>query len=392
MSFPIVILFFLYAFTTLSAESLELYLPHEEPEQNISHKEQFIMWLHNRNSPKDLGLDDPHLPAFLQYKPTHIELPNDYKVPEDFIVINKYLDLRSMRPQRLQNLSSDNLKNLLNYLASIEIKIKYTNTKGKIQSGSKTKLKKHHWEKSNAACALALNMAMQSQSELFVKIVALAPESILSSMHGSLIGLINPLIMADIIGTMLISLEIGTSATTAKHIGNLLQESLVYWVAKDVRKINNYLGTLLSHTIKIIENAGGPFKNQRLGILLGSLLAGTIKHSEGIKSTDEKRIWVIGVVSNFAWAATTFIGAAPIAAPFVAASAGGLSIGAVLSTTILSALDYPRNYTPGIKEIEGNLEMAALELAHSGDTKNKLDTLIMLKYMQAAIHINGLAD
>ena len=374
-----------------------LNLPYEAEEQGPSKKEQFIVWLHNRHSPKHVGIDDPDLPAFMQFRPTLVSLPHGYLVPDNFIIINDYLELRSLTPQILEKLSYADLKNLLNYLATVELEIKYTNNKGDIKSGKKHKIRKtKHWEKSNAATALVLNMVMQSQYELFVTMMALVPEATLPSLHGHLFGLLNPQIMAEIISAMLLRLnnidDVGLSGFLSKQIGLLIRQGLVYWVNKDVRMLNDYLGVLLSEATQAIEKHAGESKEQPLGILLGSVLAGAMKHTEAIKKTDEKRIWVVGIVANLAWAATTFIGAAPMAAPFVAATAGSLSVGAVLSASVLTALDFPRDYTPTIKEIEGSFEMAALEASRSKNLEEKINMLLMFKWMQAAIHINGLSD
>ncbi len=97
----------------------------------------------------------------------------------------------------------------------------------------------------------------------------------------------------------------------------------------------------------------------------------------------KKRIWVIGVISNLVWAATSFIACAPIAAPIAAATAGGISLAAVLSAALYSALDFPRDFNPNIKTIEGNLEIAALESALVQEADVKINILMMLNWMRA---------
>jgi hypothetical protein len=376
----------------LNAQDIKVVTNTKEAVLDLTKKEKFIYKLHNYHSPTHVGFDDPNLPAFLQFKPTLVNMPLGFKVPQDAVVIDDKLELRSLTHHLLQKMSPTELRALIIDLATIEVKIKWSNNKCQTKSGKK----RNHWEKSNAATALALSMAMQYQEELFVAIIAAAPNAILDSIHGHMFGLINPTIMANIISTMLLQLDgdikVGTAGPITRHIAQLIQRGLVYWVNKDIIKLYSYLTNLLSRTVQTIDERSNVSKEQLLGILLGSLLAGTLKHTDAIKVTDEKRIWFIGVVANFAWAATTFIGAAPMAAPFIAATAGGLSVGAVLSTTILTALDYPRNYTPTIKEIEGNFEMAALEAAQAKSFEEKINSLLMLKWMQAAIHVNGLSD
>lgn len=45
----------------------------------------------------------------------------------------------------------------------------------------------------------------------------------------------------------------------------------------------------------------------------------------------------------------------------------------------LRSFDYPHDYTPTIKELEANFEMAALEAAHSKSIEEKTNMLIMIK-------------
>ena len=283
----------------------------------------------------------------------------------------------------------------MDFLASIPIEIKWSDQEGHTQSGKSRKHRAHrfqHWDDSNAAAALALTMGIQSQYAILTNIISLVPDAILPEFRGHMPGLINASMGARIIGHMLAQLDQKNAAQISLTIATLTQQQLAYWVVKDMRKFNPYLAELFNEVVNIIEIVALPSKEAALGLLLGSVLAGTLKHVGGIKKTDERRIWIVGVISNLVWAATAFMSCVPIAAPAAAGAAGGISIMAVLSAALYTALEFPRDYSPNIKTIEGNLEIAALQASLVEDADVKISVLMMLSWMRAAIHVNGLAD
>src|SRR5438046_2843504 len=89
--------------------------------EETSRKKKFIYWLHNRNSPKHLGLDDPHLPCFVKFRPLLLPLPNNYELPKEFLIREDSLDMRSLTPKLLERLSPSDLKILLDYLAHVPV-------------------------------------------------------------------------------------------------------------------------------------------------------------------------------------------------------------------------------------------------------------------------------
>ena len=388
-------LFLVIFFNATLINSAHLSLAVAEAKEDLSKREKLIHWIHNRHSPKHLGLDDPHLPSFVKFRPLMVVLPDYYELPKEFVVKNNALDMRSLTPWVLEKLSTSDFKTLLEFLAHVPAEIKWSDQEGNTCSGKSRKHRAHkfqHWDESNAAAALALTMKIQSQHELFMNMLTLVPEAILPEFHGHMTGLIDATTSAQIIGIMLSQLDQGGSGRIAKTIAALTQQGLAYWVVKDMTKLNPYLAQMLGAVTDIIENIPLQSKEAALGLLLGSVLAGTLKHVEAIKKTDEKRIWIVGVVSNLVWAATSFIACAPIAAPIAAGVAGGVSIAAVLSAALYTALDFPRDYSPNIKTIEGNLEIAALESALVEDVDVRINVLMMLNWMRAAIHLNGFAD
>lgn len=371
-------------------------LPYDEPEHKLTKKERLISWLHTHHSPGHFHSDEHDVPVFIQFKPALVPLPPFYKLPSTFKIVKGDLNLRSITPQMLERLSHPELKRLLSYLATVDVAIQYSDANGEIQSGKKRTIRRSKkWETTNAAAALTLSMALEAQTDLFVTMTSLVPTSVIPAIHDKMFALLNPSVMANLIKAMLFQLDgedIGRAKPMAREIGMLVERGLVYWVGKDDSLLNQYLVAILSEATPAIEEGAELAREQRHGILIGSLLAGIMNHVSSIKKTDEKRIWVISLISNLAWAATTFIGCTPLMSPIVAGVAGTLSVGAVLSGAIMTALDFPRDYAPTVKEIEGSLEMSFLEASRKKDLKDKVNLLLMFKWMQAAIHSNGIND
>lgn len=386
----------LFVLNFTPAFASDLALPVKKSEQaKLSKKEKFIHWIQNRHSPKNLGIDDPDLPCFVNFKPVMIPLPWGYHLPKQFVVRDDHLDMRSLTPKVLESLKPAELQALLEYLATVPVDIKWSNQKGHTKSGKKIRKRTNYlkrWEESNAAAALALTMGVSSEQELFTTMIALAPEAILPDFRGSIPGLLDARRTAEIIGNMLAQLKQGNSSHLARIIAFLTERGLSYWVAKDITKLNPYLAELFSETFKILEEQNPKSREAVTGLMLGSVLAGTMHHVHAIKRTDEKRIWIVGVVSNLVWAATSFIACIPVATPIAAATAGGISVGAVLSTVVYTALDFPRDFSPSVKQIEGNLETAALESTLVEGLEEKVNVLLMLSWMHSAIHANSLND
>lgn len=392
--YSMALIFFLTRITLTAADNtLNLPVPEmEEEEPGI--KRKIIERLHNWNSPKHVGYDDPHFPSFMKFKPTLIPLPPLYKLPKEFPIRDDKLDLKLLTPQVLEKVSSNDLRNLLTYLSSVPVKLQWSDQKGHAQSGKKHKIigRINHWEKSNAAAALCILMGTSGQKDLFTKMLALTPEPILPQFKGHMPALLNVDISAQVMSYMLLELDhedqVG-SASVAKLITFLTYQGINYWVNKDITKLNHYLKDLLEVASNKINFSNPKFPEQMIGTLIGSVLSGAMKRTDEIKEIDEKRIWLLGLIANLVWATTTFIGMAPIAAPIVAATAGGLSVGAVISTTALNALEFPRDFSPTIWQILGSFKMAILEATRNKDVVQKCDACLMLHWMEAAINVNA---
>ncbi|HXW60543.1 MAG TPA: hypothetical protein VEK06_03295, partial [Myxococcota bacterium] len=289
------------------------------PDKNQSYKQQLIDWLHHRHSPKNVGFDDVHYPTFVEFRPTLVTLPFGYKLPQDFLIRDNALDLKSLTPQLLETLSSKDLKLLLDYLAAIKVELKWSDQFGHVQSGKKHALRdSKHWEKSNAAAALCLSMGTGRQMGLFISMLSLAPEAILPAFHGHMPALLDGHVTAHIIAAMLLTLDqedIGNASQTANTIAYLTHQGLNYWVAKDITKLNPFLSALFETTSRLIAASNPQSPEALIGLLYGSVLSGAMQKAEEIKKIDEKRIWLVGLIANLVWAATAFIGITPMAGP-----------------------------------------------------------------------------
>lgn len=386
---------FLKSIPVLAADNFFIETPDEE--SDASKKERVIEWIHAIHSSKYLGMDDPHLPSFVKFRPTSVKLSQNFSLPRKFLTPDQTLDLRALSAKALKKLPPAHLKSLMRYLATVPVQIKWSDKEGHTQSGKK---RKHRasilsaWDKSNAAAALALTMATQGESEIFISIVGLVPEAVLPEFRGHVPALIDAKMMARIIEILLSELD--EPSSDASHasliISYFTHRGFVYWIGKDKSRLNPYLMELLYELNKIVQKGGHSYDERKRGILLGSVLAGASRHIEEIKETDEKRIWIIGLIANLVWAATSFIGMAPIAAPVACAAGGGISVGAVLASSVMTALEYPRDYASLVKQIQGGIEMAILDAVRSKSSSEKIDILLMFKWMSSALHVNGFND
>src|SRR5580700_6202917 len=134
-------------------------------------------------------------------------------------------------------------------------------------------------------------------------------------------------------------------------------------------------------------------KEKAVGVLIGSIISAALMHVQSIKQKDEKRIWLVGVVSNLIWAATSFLAVVPLSAPVIAAVGGGISFGAVMTSAVYTVLNYPRDYSSNVREIEGKIEMAILESRSIlGQVLSAEEVSYLLFFMRASIHAGGQHD
>jgi hypothetical protein len=367
----------------------------EEIEEEPSRVKKVIKKLSEHHYNKARGVKDPRFPVRVEYKPELIALPEKYQLPKDFRVIDDKVVLSSLRSEVIFSLKKSEKENLVKFLSLSKVKIKWHDKNGHTGSGHTRKHDPLHmkkWDKSNACAALAFKFAVEGEMEVFAHLVALAPEAILPELQGHAMALIDSKLAAKILRQLMLELDFGNATRIARAAAQFSDTYLEYWAGKNIVNLQEYLSDLIEETDSHIHKAQDVFKEQRVGLLIGSLLAGSIKYVDRIKEKDAKRVMVVNVISNIAWAATTFMGVAPIASGVVALSAGGLSMAAVLTSAIFSELGMPRDFAPSLKEMQGHIEMSALESTLQKNSDCRLNILMTLSWMRAALHVNGLND
>jgi hypothetical protein len=166
----------------------------------------------------------------------------------------------------------------------------------------------------------------------------------------------------------------------------------MYWADKKPDRLMLAVTGLVVESTKILQEKNYEFGPAEKGILLGALLAGSLLRARDIKSQDERKLWIVNSIANLAWAASTFLGALPVSSSIAAGVAATLSI-AVVAWEVVANKTGVRDFSPGLKEIEGHMEFSVLEAVHKlQDQNKKLEALEMLAWMRSAIHINGLSD
>src|SRR6185437_849895 len=134
-------LFSLYLITnsSIAMEKIDIDKYEEEASEELSKKEKIIQFLHHVHSRKNFGKDDSHAPSFIKFRPTEIETPLDYEIPKDFKTTEDLLDLCSVSANSLSNMPYDDFKALILALSKVSIEIKWSDKKGRTQSGHKRK-------------------------------------------------------------------------------------------------------------------------------------------------------------------------------------------------------------------------------------------------------------
>lgn len=326
-------------------------------------------------------------PKKVKIKPSYISAPI-------FIKSHGIVKLDDFTPEKLIQLTENELKELLSYLSQIPVKLKWYDNKGKARSKSHGIVKaftQNRWEKTNAAAALAFLIALSKERDLLAKIIGFAPEAIISIFHHEAAIFIDSEVAAKVLVTIILQLNPSNTKQIASLASQIVQNHIAYWGQKNSFQHTYALTELIYTTSRLIDQHTGTISIKQKGILLGAMLSGTYANAKKIKSKDKKRIFIINSISNMLWALATYVGAIPMATTVAAAIAGTLSIGSVAAIIINSKIE-PRDFFPDIREIEGQIEMSALEIANSKCKECLVEILELLAWMKATIHANGLGD
>lgn len=293
------------------------------------------------------------------------------------------LDLQHLKAKTLHKMSDEKLASLLKILGKKKMSFQWFNLK---------KSRSVHKLQSNAAAALALMVAIQREFELLARMLALAPDEVLVLFDSKLAVLADFHFVTQALIKMTDRLESDKLPQMAKASSKLVSYYIRFWSQKKPKHLTPLLTRLvikMTHIMK--EDPQYEMNIRQRGILLGSLFAGSLYFSQEIKTKDEHRIWVIYTTSNLIWAATCFIGTIPLVSNVVSGIQGVISV-AVVAAAAFYCKKGPRDPSPNVKEIEGNIELQTLDSLPPDSDQKRLDLIVLLQWMHATIHVNGFAD
>lgn len=341
-----------------------------------------------RHLKKARGMEDPHFPASVSIKPHLISIPEDIQVPDiDPAIQNGLLDLEALTPNLLEQLSQKDLKALLDQLSTKKVKVDYHCT-GKWHAHPLSAIL---GDKMNATAALALSMGAQQAPQDLASIIAIAPQAVLPELKGKASSLLCVHVTASALMKMISQINHGNTAIISQSAAELMKIYIKYWAGKDAQRLDDSLHSLVQE-INTQQGNLQTITPKQLGVLLGSLLAGSLAHCAKIKSTDEKRQWMVNSVSNLIWAATTYLGMAPwFAANVASAVEASISVGAVAAAAIYNYLRVPRDYESIVRTVEGQIKLSSLESADPASESSRLGILEMIEYMDSVLNLNGQA-
>jgi hypothetical protein len=340
------------------------------------------------------GLSDPHYPVGFFTKPHFISVPAELQ--EHFLgnLNSGTIDFSEFSSGSLAGISRDDLTSILKQFAAISLKLRWEDRRGHVGSG-KTHLKVFHrerWISTNAAGALALACVRDKQIDLLTTILSLAPDQVVAALHGSAAAGIDAKVAAMALVDLISQVTTQNARDIAYSAENIAALYIEYWADTKAETLSPALTKLVVEASRLINAGDKTFSLKQKGMLLGVMLVGTMVHARNIKAKDEHRLWVINSISNLTWAASTFLGALPIASAISASLAGGISVGVVAWAVVYNKIGV-RDFAPKIKEVEGHIEFSALEIAEATHDKALVvDMLETLAWMRATIHINGFVD
>lgn len=341
------------------------------------------------------------MPLEVFFSPTRIRIMNAALIPKSIPLDNGFLDLESLRPAVIKKLTDQELSQLLSYLATFHVKITWRDREGKkhVIKDKKCKGKDRAHSPCNAAAALTLKIGSFSfktgvkvAPKTFARMVATLPDAILPAFQGLPSSMLDVDTSAEILARMMTRLDEGNSTSTAQSACLLAELFINPRADKDADILKELLGELIEKSRKIMESQGIKHGEHKTGILLGAIFSGMMKYAHNLRDKDQKNQWIMGSITNIIWAATSFIGMLSIATSVGAAASGGISMAAVLASVVYGEVKAPRDFTPDIKEVEGQIEISLLESAKKLCIVGKVDVLMLLAWMRAAIHVNGLQD
>lgn len=334
---------------------------------------------------------EPHFPTSLEIKPHCICLAGQpWPMATADALCGDTVDLCKLTPALLDALSPADLQMVTEVLSKFAVKLRWRDARGHTHSGKRRLydlIRVSTWDDATAAAALALGAGAAHCDAALATMLACQPDAVLpvfrDAARASLTAPVVTSVVVSLVEALAADAPADKSCTAARAIGDVVQRYLEYWARDDPQQGRDALEQL-GAALRARANMGadgGQLSAQQVGILLGGLLAGSLKHAHRIRAMDERRLLVVAVTSNLLWAATGFIPLTPVA--------GALAVGFVGTAVAYGVIRIPRDFSSLAKEVGGQIEMETLRCA---TPENTLEILQTLAWMRAAVHVNGLAD
>lgn len=301
------------------------------------------------------------------------------------------VDVTHLNADYLLSLNEIEREKFIHDLAQIKVSLEWKDNTGNIESiGVKKNKTRNHRKRINAASALVLELMSEKKSDLASIVMAQSgPRTALEFTNERFCIIFDPEFTAKTLLNIIHDINEDNIIEHIRTATTTVFTYIRYWSKGVPQKHLRALNSLIEK-IHIFQEKERMSVKQK-GILLGSVLSGTLNYSNGIKKKDEKRIYIINSITNLIWASTTLLGALPVGGNIIALVGGGISIGVVAYDVFYNGIGV-RDYSPGIREIEGVIEIKVLENVENSDFEQKTDALMLLKWMQATIHLDGSND
>lgn len=369
-----------------------IHLEKKETRQINKELEEVLQRYTDIRIPLHKGPDDPNYPIKLETKEIDFYLSED---TAGHLNMPQNISFSDFRLDSLETLSNEALFQVLSYFSQVKIKIAVMNQSGKCNTGKKVffhKIRRSRWSEVTVTGALAIQAGINKKTQLLTRMISLNPDPIMFALEDRADAFLSPDMVSHTITQLLDHVTPHNTSQIASSLESVVQIYIKYWADEYADRLIVCLTDLIVRCSKLMNEASSAFSLKQRGMLLGAILAGSMTHAAHIKSEDEKRLWVVNSISNVAWATTTLIGVAPIAGTLAAGIAGTLSISGVVWAVVYNKIG-ASNFTPKIKEVEGHIEFAALEIAENCDNPLKVvDILETLAWMRATVHVNGHFD
>lgn len=330
---------------------------------------------------KLLAQDTDYLITSIKTKPKNIAVPVNFLQILN-LEINKETSLKDMAKGQWENLTKEDLDLLYKLLSKTKINIKFSD-----QNDMANKHCGYCYFKANAALALALYWHELKNNENLTSLIATAPLKILPFLKNKGKKIVNNSIIDQAIIYILSNEKEIDSSDVIKKISLMIKSYIELNSTNKKEKFNDLLSGLLT----LILDNNYNFSNKEKGIILGSILSGAILYVNEIQDQYDQSLWIVNSITNIAWAASTFIGALPLASAISSIIAGGFSLSVVLIDVIFNRLG-KGDLGSLIKEIEGQVEINLLNICENQSQDKKIDILEILAWIKASLHTNGLTD